>query len=109
MRGIGELAELGGQQVSGLLADVDGVVADPLERTRDDDHPQAVLPHLRVAAELEDACDDTAVCPVDELVEIDERLGPFEVTVAERVERDPDHLLAPRTHLLEALDETGSG
>src|SRR5436309_2038044 len=69
----------------------------------------AGLQHLRFAAELEDACDETAVCPVDELVAIDERLCPFEVTVAERVERDPDHLLAPRTHLLEALDETGSG
>ena len=31
VRGVGELAELAGDEVRGLLADVDGVVADPLE------------------------------------------------------------------------------
>ena len=85
------------------------MVADPLEGTRDDDHPQAVLPHLRVAAELENARDDPAVRAVDELVEVDEGLGPFEVAVAERIERDPDHLLTARPHLFEALDETRPG
>jgi hypothetical protein len=32
MRRVGELAKLGGQEIRDLLADVDGMVADPLER-----------------------------------------------------------------------------
>jgi len=33
VRRVGELAELGCQQIGDLLADVHGVIADPLERT----------------------------------------------------------------------------
>ena len=44
MRGVGELAELAGHQVGHLLADVDGVVADPLDTAGDHQHAQAVLP-----------------------------------------------------------------
>src|SRR5436190_8085305 len=52
--GVRELAELRRQQVRRLLADVDRVLADPFERARDDDHPEAVLSHRRVLPELED-------------------------------------------------------
>ena len=48
MRGIRELAELRGQQVRHLLADVDRVVADPLEAARHDQHPQAPFTVLGV-------------------------------------------------------------
>ena len=47
MRGVGELAELGGYEERGLLADVDGVVADPLEAARDGD---LRMPHSSAAA-----------------------------------------------------------
>ncbi len=43
MRRVGELAKLAGDEVGGLLADVDGVVADPLEAAGDDEDPQAPL------------------------------------------------------------------
>src|SRR4051812_23815496 len=52
VRCVGELPELRREQVCSLFADVNGVIADSFERPRDDDHPQAVLPHLGVAAEL---------------------------------------------------------
>src|SRR6185312_2649665 len=43
MRRVRELVELAGDEVLGLLADVDGVVADPLDAARDDDHPHPPL------------------------------------------------------------------
>src|SRR6266550_1567308 len=98
VRGVCELAKLRRQEVGRLLADVDGVIADALQSPGDDNHAQTILPHLRVASELEDALDDAPVGPVDELVEIDERLGACKIPVAERVERDSDHLLAARPH-----------
>src|SRR6266511_6057738 len=52
VRRVRELAELAGDEVGGLLADVDGVVADPLETARDDEHTQPPLALLR--AQLED-------------------------------------------------------
>src|SRR5438093_5824206 len=105
VRGVRELAELGRQEVRRLLADVDGVVADALQSPGDYNHAETVLPHRGVAAELEDALYDAPVRAVDELVEIHERFGAGEIPVAEGVEGNPDHLLAARPHLLEALDE----
>src|SRR6267142_3967284 len=43
MRCVAEFAKLAGHEVDDLLADVDGVVADPLDAARDDEHAQAVL------------------------------------------------------------------
>ena len=102
VRRVGELAELAGDEVRGLLADVDGVVADPLEAARDEDHPQPPLALLRLVPDVEQAADDAAVRAVDQLVELDERLGPLEIALRERVECDADHLLgalrpSPRT------------
>src|SRR5882724_226354 len=109
MRGVRELAEFRGQEVCRLLPDVDSVVADALQGPGDDDHTKTVLPHRRVAAELEDALDDAPVRTVDELVEIHERFGASEVPVAEGVEGNPNHLLAARPHLLEAFDKARTG
>src|SRR6266567_6014135 len=53
VRGVRELAKLGRQEVSRLLADVDGVVADALKSSRDDNHAETVLPHRWVAAKFE--------------------------------------------------------
>ena len=49
--------------------------------------------------------DDPPVHAVDQLVELDERLGRPLVAVRERAHRDPEHLLGARSHLLEALDQ----
>ena len=51
MGGVRELAELAGDEVRRLLADVDGVVADPLEAARDDEHPQTPFAVLGVEPE----------------------------------------------------------
>ena len=69
VRRVGELAKLGRQEVGGSLADVDRVVADPLESAGDDDHAQAVFAQGRIGAELEQMLDDSTVGAVDELVE----------------------------------------
>ena len=106
MRGVRELAELASDEERGLLADVDRVVADPLEAARDDDHAEAPFAELGVAAEREDVADDPPVGAVDQLVEIDERLGSGGIAVREGVECDADHLLGPLAHLLEALQRS---
>ena len=61
MRGVRELAELARDEVGGLLADVDGVIPDPFEAARDDDHPQAPLPLRLVVREVENAFDGATV------------------------------------------------
>ena len=96
---VGELAELAGDEVRGLLADVDGVVADPLEAARDEDHPQPPLPLLELVPDVEQPVDDPPVRAVDQLVELEQRLGRDPVALLERAERDADHLLGPLAHL----------
>src|SRR3954469_20720244 len=75
VRRVRELSELGREQVGGLLPDIDRVVPDPLQRPRDDHHPEPVLAHVRVTAQFHDSFDDPPVCPVDELVEVDQGLS----------------------------------
>src|SRR5438132_11725083 len=70
---IGELAKLARDQVRRLLADVHGVVADPLEAARDGEHAEPPLELLWIPSELEHVLDCAAVCTIDQLVEIDER------------------------------------
>ena len=82
MRGVGELAELGREQVRGLLADVDRAVADALDRPRDDDHPQAPLAERGLGHHVDEPLDEAAVRAVDQLVELDEALGAGEVAAA---------------------------
>src|SRR5438045_9505034 len=101
---ISELAELPGDEEGRLLADVDGVVADPLEAAGDEDHAQPPLTLGDVHAEVEHAFDGAAVRTIDQLVEVDERRGSLEIAPLERVERDADHLLGALPHLLERLD-----
>ena len=107
-RGVGELAELAGHEVRDLLADVDGVVADPLDAARDDEHPQAVLALLRRVAEREDVLGRVPVRAVDQLVQLDERLRLVGVARRERVERDADHLLGALAHVLDRAGRSPS-
>ena len=74
MRRVRELAELPRDEVRGLLADVDGVVADPLEAARDEDHPQPPLTLLQLVPDVKQAVNNPAVGPVDQLVQLEQRL-----------------------------------
>ena len=49
-----------------------------------------------------------SVRPVDQLVELGQRVRPLDVAAGERVERDAHHLLRAVTHLGEPLDELPS-
>ena len=100
-----ELAKLAAHEVGRLLADVDRVVADSLEAAGHDDHEQRPLARRGVALEAGELVDDPPIRAVDQLVELDERLGRGEVPAPERVERDARHLLGPGAHLLEPLDD----
>ena len=85
VRGVRELTELARDEVRGLLADVDCVVADPLEAAGDDDHPEPPLAELGVVAELEHVLHDAPVRAVDQLVQVDEALGAGDVAFREGV------------------------
>ena len=52
MRGVGEFPQLACDQIGGLLADVDRVVADSLEAAEHEQHPKAPFAESLVAAEL---------------------------------------------------------
>src|SRR5205085_9966952 len=86
VRSVRELAELARDEVRRLFADVDRVVADPLQTARDEQHPQAPLARRLVGAEAQDLVDHSAVRAVDQLVQLDEALGTREVALLERVE-----------------------
>ena len=81
------------------------MVADPLEAARDEDHPQAPLPGLDLMTEIEQAVDDPPVRAVDQLVQLEQRLGGNAVAQLQRTERDADHLLGPFPHLLEPFEQ----
>src|SRR6476659_11185893 len=101
VRGVAELAELAGDEVRDLLADVDRVVADPLDTTRDDEHAQAVLALRSGVAEREHVVGRVAVRAVDQIVEVDERRRLVGVALAEGVQSHADHLLAALAHVLD--------
>src|SRR4051794_29919437 len=101
MRRVAELAELAGHEVRDLLPDVDRMVADPLDTARDDEHAQAVLALRGRVTEGKDVLGGVPVRPIDQLVEIDERLCLVGVALGEGVEGDADHLLAALPHVLD--------
>src|SRR5579884_4013152 len=107
--GVGELVQLAGHHVGDLLADVDGVVADPLDAAGDDEHAQAVLALLGRVAEREHVLDRVPVRAVDQLVELLQRARLLDVAVAERVERDADHLLGALAHVLDRGEDRLAG
>src|SRR5262245_5342295 len=105
MRGVGELAELGRHEEGGLLTDIDGVVADPLEATRDGDLAHAPLERCGVVHVTQYLVEHLAVRAVDELVELVDAPRLRNVALGERVEGDTDHLDATLPHVDEALDD----
>lgn len=48
VRGVAELVEVAGHQESDLLGDIDRVVADPFDLSRDDMHADAPFEHPEV-------------------------------------------------------------
>ena len=81
MRRVRELTELRRQQVRGLLADVDGAVADPLDRARDDDHPQTPFAQLRLGHHVHEPFDEAAIVSQEQaadLVALDDALTSLE-------------------------------
>src|SRR6201987_6353007 len=75
VRGVGELAEQAGDDERDLLADVDRVVADPLQAAGDEDHVHRPLARVRVIADLQRDVEDAAVDAVDLAVLAYEVLG----------------------------------
>src|SRR5581483_2712602 len=98
---VAELAELAGDEIGDLLADVDRVVADALDAPRDDEHAQPVLALLRRVAEREDVLGGVPVRAIDQLVQLDECLRLLVVAGRERVHRHADHLLRALTHVFD--------
>ena len=93
MRGVLELAEQAGDDEGGLLADVDRIVADPLDAARHEHHVHGPLALIGVVADLERAVEDLPVQPVDLVVLADEVPGHVDVAALEGLPA-LDHLLA---------------
>src|SRR4029079_12135010 len=84
-RGVRELPEQPGDHEGGLLADVDGVVADALERARHQQHRHCPFARVAVLAGLARAREALAVELVDGLVLAHEVLREFDVAQQERL------------------------
>src|SRR6266508_5488236 len=89
VRGVGELAELTGDQERHLLADVHRVVADPLDLPRHEVHPDPPLEHALVVRHRKHLPQHAAVQPVDRIVHLREAAREFEIATRERVHGRP--------------------
>src|SRR5690242_17292735 len=67
VRRVRELAEQTGDHEGRLLPDVHGVVADALERARDEQHGHRPLARIEVVADLDGQAEGLALQPVDRL------------------------------------------
>src|SRR5579872_365495 len=83
-RGVRELAEEPVYDERDLLADVHGVVADSLERARDERHVDRPLARVGVIADFDREAEDLAVEAVDLAVLAHEVLGERRVAPRER-------------------------
>ena len=83
MRGVLELAEQAGDDEGDLLADVDRVVADPLDRAGDEDHRHRPLAAVVVVADLERDPEDLLVEVVDDVVLADQVARHLDVAARE--------------------------
>src|SRR4051794_39371459 len=84
MRGVLELPEQPGDHERHLLADVDGVVADPLDRPGREQHRHRPLAPVGVVADLESQPEAVAIQVVDYVVLPDQILGHRGVALEER-------------------------
>src|ERR1700737_4345515 len=82
-RGVRELAKQPRHHERRLLADVDGVVADPLEAARHERHDHRPLASVGIHPDLNRHPEDVAVEAVDLAVLTYEILGERRVAVAE--------------------------
>src|ERR671914_923663 len=95
VRGILELPEQTCDDEGGLLADVDGIVADPLDAACHQHHVHRPLARVRIVADLERQVEDLAVEPVDLVVLAHQVLCQVDVA--------PDEGLLALDHLLARL------
>ena len=84
MRGVLELAEEPGDDEGDLLADVDRVVADPLDRPRRQQHRHRPLALVGVVADLQRQPEAVAVEVVDDVVLADQVAAPSRRRVRRR-------------------------
>src|SRR3954447_9119039 len=85
-----ELAEQPGDDEGDLLAHVDGVVADSLERPGDEEHRHRPLPAILVVADLDRELEALLVEVVDDVVPADEVARQLHVPIGEGALRLPD-------------------
>src|SRR5918992_4864258 len=83
-RAVRELAEEAGDDERDLLADVDGVVADALDRAGDEHHRHRPLAGVVVLADLDRELEALLVEVVDDIVLADEVAGEGDVAPLER-------------------------
>src|SRR5207344_3173209 len=99
------LVELAGDQERGLLTDVDGVVAYPLEAARHGELAHAPLERLDVVDVAQDVVENLSVRAVDELVEFVQPACELEIARREGRQRDLHHLDAALTHVDESFHD----
>src|ERR1700693_4226571 len=83
MGGVGELPKKARDDECHLLADVHGVVSDPLQRPRDEDHVHRPLARVRILADFDRQAKDLAVETVDLPILADEVFGETDVAGGE--------------------------
>ena len=109
VRGVLELPEQAGDDEGGLLADVDGVVADALDAAGHEHHVHRPFARVGVVADLERQLEDVAVQPVDLVVLAHEVLGQGHVAAREGL-LALDHLRARlRAHPLDVVEHPRVG
>src|ERR1700675_2181141 len=109
VRRVRELAELTADDECRLLADIDCVVANPLEATRDGDLTHAPIKGLCVVHLPEHVPENLTVRAIDELVECVQPTRLLDLPRSERSERYSNHLDAALAHVHEAVDHNSLG
>src|ERR1035438_6179547 len=103
-RGARELPEQSGDDERDLLADVHGVVADPLQRARDEDHVHRPLARVGVLADLDRHAEDVTVQAVDLVILADDIFGQFDVAPGEGGARLDDLRACLGAHLRQRVE-----
>src|SRR5581483_6906964 len=85
VRGIRELPELAGEEEPDLLADIDRVIAHPLELPGDQDHPEPPVERIRIPGERRDLLVHAEVQAVNRIIHRRQAKAQVEVARPERL------------------------
>src|SRR5579875_2760193 len=99
------LPESPGDDEHDLLPDVDGVVADPLETSSDENHEHRPLAHVEIFADFDRALEDRSIEPVDLGVLAGEAARHLNVSQAEHVPGLDDLGAGEQPHLLDGIED----